>query len=382
MKYNILDYIEDIQNLSTFKPDELVFMCKRVNNPKRDFLFVNKYQAKHIPIAPKDSLRLYDEFFEEILKKVENYHKILVVGFAETATCLAGYVSYKLDKLSKLSAHTQTTRENLKTKKLFDFLEEHSHAMEQSIYIEKDIPNYDYVLFVEDEITTGNTILNFKSQFDEINSAKYGVASILNWQNDENIEKFEDIDRIFLMSGKLKNKLDVMQVQQSLETEICKLNPFEIIKTKAVMKDLKSSICENFYKSVDNQVMQIVEILKENINENDQIEFIGTEEFMFIPFMVSNLIENNSTIRATTRSPITTSKDCIINSFVSLKSAYDSDRKTFLYNIENKPTKMIVITDANCNEEFLKGMQGLAFSKKCELLIVEVYYNEFSKNEL
>jgi len=75
------------------------------------------------------------------------------------------------------------------------FEEEHSHASSQKLLFNpKELPDFDRILFIEDEITTGNTILNFVKEFEKIKpNTKYSVASILNWQNEKNTLIFKEL---------------------------------------------------------------------------------------------------------------------------------------------------------------------------------------------
>ena len=82
----------------------------------------------------------------------------------------------------------QTTRENIpNAKSLLDFKEEHSHATEHFLYGSiESLMNCDRIIFVDDEISTGNTVLNFIHAIESVGiHAKYAVATLLNWQDDE-----------------------------------------------------------------------------------------------------------------------------------------------------------------------------------------------------
>ena len=63
------DFIDVKESKSSFDVNDMIHICKRHNNPKREYLFVNKYQGKHYPANPKDVLRVFDELFYEIEKK-------------------------------------------------------------------------------------------------------------------------------------------------------------------------------------------------------------------------------------------------------------------------------------------------------------------------
>ena len=51
MKTKINAYIDNIEYHANGLED-IIVVEKRLNNPKRDFLFVNKHQGKHIPTSP------------------------------------------------------------------------------------------------------------------------------------------------------------------------------------------------------------------------------------------------------------------------------------------------------------------------------------------
>jgi len=83
---------------------------------------------------------------------------VLVIGFAETATAIGAAVAVDMN-----TNYIQTTREIIDGVDYLFFSEEHSHATEQKLVkndIESIIYDIDRIIFVEDEVTTGNTILN------------------------------------------------------------------------------------------------------------------------------------------------------------------------------------------------------------------------------
>lgn len=66
MGYKLEDFVSIKKNHSGMDPDTLISICKRYNNSKRSFLFVNRYQAKHIPTRFEDFEKLTDSLYEEI----------------------------------------------------------------------------------------------------------------------------------------------------------------------------------------------------------------------------------------------------------------------------------------------------------------------------
>ena len=130
MGYKLEDFVSIKKNHSGMDPDSLISTCKRYNNTKRSFLFVNHYQAKHIPTKFEDFEKLTDSLYEEIDPTYLKDSNILVIGFAETATGLSAAIMDKLSAAYNNVWYVQTTRRKLPLESL-NFQEEHSHATEQ-----------------------------------------------------------------------------------------------------------------------------------------------------------------------------------------------------------------------------------------------------------
>ena len=94
----------------------------------------------------------------EILKNSYPKERLLLVGFAETATAIGAEVAAELG-----SRYIQTTREVIEDAEYIFFSEEHSHATQQKL-VKNDhgiiIHKVDRIIFIEDEVTTGKTIRN------------------------------------------------------------------------------------------------------------------------------------------------------------------------------------------------------------------------------
>ena len=388
MKSNLEDLVQITENKSNvYKVEELVGVCKRIKNSKRDFLFVNKYQGKHFPQKPSNILMLLDEFVENI--KI-NDEKILVIGFAETATAIGNYVSAKIPKCIY---EMQTTRENIEgVEPIIEFREEHSHATEQLLYGNKDIFNLvERVLFVEDEITTGKTIINFINEIKKINSnLKYAVASILNWQTEEHSKIYKEygIETFYLIKGKIKDINSKIEVNTLEEVNISD-NTNNCIKNYEIKSELcnleKNRTGRVPIKDIDFYSDYIFEKIKSNskmlkeicASSNQNILVIGTEEFMYEPLLFANYLEkntnNNVFYHATTRSPIEVSEDegYILNRRYRFSSCYEENRTTYLYNIK-KYDKVLIITDSKATEKFVKCMSDIFSNLAYDLNNIEI----------
>lgn len=86
---------------------ELVKIAKRENNKKRSYLVVNRLQGKHIPVSPKEAFQMFGEL-AELINKSYPTEKLLLIGFAETATAIGAALAGELD-----CYYIQTTRENI-----------------------------------------------------------------------------------------------------------------------------------------------------------------------------------------------------------------------------------------------------------------------------
>ena len=158
---------------------DLVRIAKRENNTKRGYLVVNPLQGKHISVKPSKALELFSALAKTFVNQYKN-ERLLLVGFAETATAIGAQAAIAVG-----AKYIQTTREIVADADYLFFSEEHSHATEQKLVkndIDSMIGEIDRIIFVEDEVTTGNTILNIISILEKLYSGKlcFSVASLLN----------------------------------------------------------------------------------------------------------------------------------------------------------------------------------------------------------
>ena len=197
-----------------YETDDLVKVAARDNNSKRSYLYVNPLQAKHIPANPCDTIRMINALAEK-LENMYGYERIFVIGFAETATAIAAGVAVRL----KNSVYYQTTTretQNLENEQFLYFTESHSHATEQKLVISEyhgKLKDIDRIVFVEDEVTTGNTIMKLVRQLrtmTEKYEIKFSIASILNSMSNERLRQLEsdNIKCIYLNRIPFEYKID------------------------------------------------------------------------------------------------------------------------------------------------------------------------------
>lgn len=381
-EFNLNNYVSVIKNNSTtYTPEDIVNVCKRKNNPKRDFLFVNSLQGKHLHVAPSKIFDLYDELVLSIMNSICSDEKIVVIGFAETATAIGHYIA---SSLPNCSYYMQTTRELIPgAMPLLEFKEEHSHATEQFLYgSQSELFQCDRIIFVDDEISTGKTVLNFIYAIEELGvRAKYGVASILNWQNDMWSNNFEslNIDTYFVLRGKLKNLDAKVPVSSAYEIDQLLYTTPSLPKIIEVKSDFSNfdkerigSTPYNLSEFAENIYAQVSAKLDKLPSPGENVLVLGTEEYMFAPMVIGKMLSEernvNVQFHATTRSPIVSSplSGYAIKTSYPITSCYDSIRNTFVYNLEYYD-KVYIITDVTPTLDFQRDISTALTSVGCQI---------------
>lgn len=365
---------------------ELVRIAKRENNTRRKYLVVNRLQGKHIPVSPKEALQMFRSL-AELIKEAYPSERLLMVGFAETATAIGAAVAIECQ-----AAYMQTTREVIDGVDYLYFSESHSHATEQKLVktdLDKIIGKTDRIVFIEDEVTTGNTILNIVRLIQKTYAkpVSFAVASILNGMNEEALENYKNLkipvhylvktahdtyteiaeqyqaDGICHICTKPQEEEVEQQkeVQQQIEMQQTKeaQQPIEVQEISGWINarrlhtaDTYKQACEQLWQEIQ-QKYGYTKYTKET-ETGRRILVLGTEEFMYPALYVgAKLEEAGYTVRmhATTRSPIAVSKEekYPLHTRYELASLYDKNRTTFVYDL-TEYEEVLVLTDAQKQE--------------------------------
>ena len=337
------------------RPDDLIRVAKRENNTKRAFLYVNPLQGKHIPVSPSDALAVFELLAERVNRKYPD-ENLLVIGFSETATAIGAALAVDCPRAI---AFLTTTRENVGGTDYLYFSESHSHATEQKLAVrglEYWLKAADRVIFAEDEVTTGNTILklisSMREAFPEI-SLKFGIASLLNSMTEEKQEAFAEqgIGLIYL-SG----------IPFAYRTNEINRYHYEPLETKPkqprriAVDNMQFSSGWNQRLSADTkQIREVCDRFAQTANtlapeSGKRVLVLGTEEFMYAGLRLGKALEEKGcTVRfhAATRSPIEVSLDAKypLHKRYPLVSFYDPERRTFIYDLAQYD-KAVIVTDA------------------------------------
>lgn len=351
--------------------DNLVRVAKRENNTKRPYLYVDPLQGKHIPASPGEILGMCRALADIVNERHAN-ESLYVIGFAETATGIAaGVCGY----LKNAVYYQNTTREYREGGSYLHFTESHSHAEDQLLRadgIETALKSCKRVIFIDDEITTGNTVLKLIDVIEknyDTSGLNYSIVSILNSMTEERVKELSDkgIDCLFL--AKLPFEYNIESISdvgfdERLHTVAIGAETSELNETAFVVSQDPRDIIK--FRDYDNEIAGFTERLSGG-ERCESMLILGTEECMFPAVRLGDAIERSGLVKrvkvhATTRSPITAceKQGYPLNHRYQLRSLYDESRTTFIYDIK-KYDKVIILTDSQIPS---KGIYDLCSALK------------------
>lgn len=348
-----------------YTEQELAAVAKRENNKKRSYLVVNRLQGKHVPVSPGKALRMFGSLAELLLEEYRG-ERLLLIGFAETATAVGAAVAEKLGAL-----YIQTTREQIQDVEYFYFSEQHSHATEQKLVkddLDRVMERVDRIIFIEDEITTGNTIRNIIELLKKAypGCAGFSAASLLNGMAKTYQEEYAKSGiRLHWLLRTCHDSYEE-RAADCRGDGIC--HGCDSSLPAVVPEEYRISGCRDarrltdgtLYKTACRQMgREAVEHLQPVRGE--RILVIGTEEFMYPALVLASMLEEKTgwvRCHSTTRSPILVSSEAWypLHERYELRSLYDRQRTTFLYDL-SAYDRVCMVTDAG--EEEKEGLYSL-----------------------
>ncbi|HJV17290.1 MAG TPA: phosphoribosyltransferase family protein, partial [Bacillales bacterium] len=405
--------------------DKLFTMAARINK-KRSFLFVSKLIGKHIPINPQKGLvtsallaaRYYQiitgkkyEQCEELLHSfltdkpyrhqkpfIPESSNPLIIGFAETATAL-GHAFFDCFERAD---YFHTTREEIRSKSpVITFEEEHSHATSHRCYISKPlIKNDREIILVDDELTTGKTVLNIiQSIHSKFPRKKYSVVSILDWRSTENKQEFKrleaslsiKIEVISLIGGSVKIKqlkeLPAAHVENRTisivepKLEFLSLStPYSEIIPSYIKETGRFGIGSHERTQIYQKIIQTARFLSEKRTGNKTL-CLGTGEFMYIPMKIASEMSEGVSFQSTTRSPIYISneKNYGVRFGATFPNPEDMTVSHFVYNIpKNYYDDLFLFFEREVDDESLEGI--LEALKLTQIKSIKIVF--FAKKEV
>lgn len=364
---------------TSYTKETTLRVAKRYRNAKRAYLLVNPLQAKHMPVSPTEALTMMRTLGEGLRQEFPGAR--LVLGFAETATALGAAVA---SRLGPDCVFLTTTREAGEGPGWVRFLEEHSHAAEQKLWggdLDALLQETDTVLFVDDEISTGKTLRNMVAQLTRrwpaLGEKTLVAASLLNRVTPEQEEALADAGITCRCLVRLPQEDHTAQVADWTVTEAPSAVPQnlsfrqETLPGEGLLDPRKTlrigaydSSCQAVAEAMLSHTLGPVETLGKTL-------VLGTEECMYPALRLGEGLERLGAevcCHATTRSPIglCDAPGYPIRSGWKLPSFYEEERTTYVYNLREYDT-VIVVSDTKKTD--LRAIQALASVLTCKHLI-------------
>lgn len=348
-----------------YTEQELAAVAKRENNKKRTWLVVNRLQGKHVPVSPGKALRMFGSLAELLLEEYRG-ERLLLIGFAETATAIGAAVAEKLGAL-----YIQTTREQIQDVEYFYFSEQHSHATEQKLVkddLDRVMERVDRIIFIEDEITTGNTIRNIIELLKKAypGCAGFSAASLLNGMAKTYQEEYAKSGiRLHWLLRTCHDSYEE-RAADCRGDGIC--HGCDSSLSAVVPEEYRISGCRDARRLTDGTLYKVacMQMGREAVERlqpvrGERILVIGTEEFMYPALVLASMLEEKTgwvRCHSTTRSPILVSSEAWypLHERYELRSLYDRQRTTFLYDL-SAYDRVCMVTDAG--EEEKEGLYSL-----------------------
>ena len=374
-------------NDSTYELEDLLDFAQRIN-PKRAFLFVSKVLGRHIPVAPSTMRRAFTDLATLIPNDLPE--PILVIGMAETAVGLSAGVHQALqtrypDALllnsTRHAQHDDTSDGNNTETLLTTFSEDHSHASQHLIYQSSDKSTQAQllasktVIMVDDEASTGNTCINVITALRDAGLTQLEqvyLTTLVDWSlaqtgldtavADKIASRLPNIDfyRHHLLSGAWQwtdapNPEPI--IMPSVDTTAAGSQPilstgswgrFPTLDSTDGFDDYLSYFKKAFAKF--NKQDNVDEIFFEQDQLPKRILVLGSNEFVWLPFLLAQWLEQNTRANhverdikfsALTRSPIALGG--AITTMMSFTDNYGLGMTNFVYNVDSKDWDLIIL---------------------------------------
>lgn len=301
-------------------------LVKREGNKKRSTFVINKDLCKHIPGEAKRAVAM----FNELADLIETKGNVICISFAESSIAIGAHMALRKDW-----DFIHTTRDPVDSDFLF-FEETHSHAPKHKLAM-TDFSEYDTVVFVEDELTTGNTILNLKRRIDIRKSGlTYIVATLVDGGAKEKLEA-EGIE-VIALADLPEMEVPFMEPGNKFE---CRCGCDIEIKDVAWGQNSRMLTKPKDY----NKALA-------NLPDVEAELVIGTEECSYPALWLAAKI--GAACQVVGRSPIVPSNSYEVKFQCSVRSAYDDERIVYGYNFKQYG-KVLIVTDGKCD----KGLADL-----------------------
>lgn len=285
----------------------------------------------------------------------------LVVAFAEAATGLGHAVSAALP--GSVYIHSTHSDPDGFSGRRLEFREPHSHAAEHLILPAPGVPLDDDrpLVLVDDEVSTGTTIINTILAFQKIHArTQYTVASLVDLRSDEDRARTEEFAReqgielhvVALATGSVK----LPATARTVGDEFVAVSPGPALRPwvfdhqspvlhadwpVGVPAEALHGIRHDQTDALRATSGQVAELAASQLSGPlGRLLVLGVEEFQYVPGLVASELESMLTstqvnFGAVTRSPVVALNrpGYPIRSAISVTGMFDAHDRRFLYNV-------------------------------------------------
>ena len=358
-----------------------LYLAKRDNNPLREHIIVNTRQAKHFPSDPVKSLDLMEVLGRKLAQDGRAEKSTVVIAFAETAVAVGAVVAGFFHDCFFVT----TTREKLPDWAVaLSFEERHSHAKQHFLCVrdEEAFRRAAQVIIVDDEFTTGQTAVNLKNALDGCLAPGCRIYAASLAASRESAERFRDVGIIPISLSCLDDMTNRTMPQEFSKDRSVTPRGYDGIMCRNAIYDPRLGVnSESWLAECRSFCAQLAAEFPGGMSQT--VEIVGTEEFCYPPLLLGRMLSGKYgrvVVHCSTRSPMLPSETGrngfdeprpgeypIVNRAV-LRSAYDPERRVYLYN--SQPCDLsIIMTDAEePDENALRGLCGAVGGREVRVI--------------
>ncbi|GAA4229626.1 hypothetical protein GCM10022254_22490 [Actinomadura meridiana] len=387
---------------------DLVGLAVR-RNPRRAHLLVSEVLGKHVPTDPRlvygaglllgelvrarlrqeeptppdgllvDALRRVPGAaagLRDLLRAPQVPVEAFVLGYAETATALGHSVADALGD----AYYLHSTRRPVKGFATYGgFEEEHSHATSHLLLpadpaaLDRDVP----VVLVDDELSTGRTVLNTIEALHTVRPrSRYVVAALVDLRGPADRARMEAladrlgtrIDAVALAAGHVDLPEDVLEAGQTLVTELTARSApqepestFDVTRVElewpAGLPDGgRHGFLPAHRERLEKDLPRMADVLASGLGEGaSRVLVLGFEELMYAPLRLAEALADarpdlDVRYSTTTRSPVLAVDDpgYAIRTrltFPAHDDPADGPGERYAYNVSSASDQIILVVD-------------------------------------
>jgi adenine/guanine phosphoribosyltransferase-like PRPP-binding protein len=317
------------------------------NNPKRAQLIVSRVLAKHVPALPSRVLAACADL-ADAARVASGTDDVLVMGFCETATGLGHGVAEHLG--APVVATTRRPGHDV----VIGFEEPHSHATSHVLAPSEPslLTSAEVVVLVDDELSTGTTVLNTIEAFETLRHRdRYVVATLTDVRTTEAREVFAararelgvEVEVVALLSATLHVASDALARVASAVPGLVKTapTPSGTATTGVSVTSWRGALAPGdglLDWDLHREEVSRLSAQVEGLLSGDRVLVVGDEELIGLPVDLASVLENRGfdvRVQSTTRSPVHAldHPGYAIRRTLTFPALSEPSRASFLHNV-------------------------------------------------